>query len=146
MASAVSLGTVLGLLLVSALPAVLGDRSSPDFRAYPGINEGCWREAGTAHGSQVAAQLTLLCPPPQGTPPRSGLWPRNPGSGHRPRANTSGPRPGRCLWGRCTPLLSWLLCCTSVCRCGKTRGVDAPGLNFPRGHGTKNRRCLLVSL
>ncbi|XP_045696364.1 coiled-coil domain-containing protein 107 isoform X4 [Phyllostomus hastatus] len=36
MASALSLGTVLGLLLVSALPAVLGDRSSPDFRAYPG--------------------------------------------------------------------------------------------------------------
>ncbi|XP_037000365.1 coiled-coil domain-containing protein 107 isoform X1 [Artibeus jamaicensis] len=36
MASAVSLAAVLGLLLVSALPAVLGDRSSPDLRAYPG--------------------------------------------------------------------------------------------------------------
>ncbi|KAM5332294.1 coiled-coil domain-containing protein 107 isoform 2-T2 [Glossophaga mutica] len=36
MASAVSLSAVLGLLLMSSLPAVLGDRSRPDFRAYPG--------------------------------------------------------------------------------------------------------------
>ncbi|XP_024415922.1 coiled-coil domain-containing protein 107 isoform X2 [Desmodus rotundus] len=36
MASAVALVSVLGLLLVSALPAVVGDRSSPDLRAYPG--------------------------------------------------------------------------------------------------------------
>ena len=147
MASAVALVSVLGLLLVSALPAVLGDRSSPDLRAYPGTNEGCWREAGNAHESQVPAQLTLLCPPPQGTLPRSALGRRNPGGGHRPRPNTSGRRPGRCLWGRCTPRLSWLLCCTSVCRYGKTRGVDAPGLNFPWGHyGTENRRHLPVSL
>ncbi|XP_054440973.1 coiled-coil domain-containing protein 107 isoform X2 [Pteronotus mesoamericanus] len=36
MASALSRVGVLGLLLVSALPGVLGDRSSPDSRAYPG--------------------------------------------------------------------------------------------------------------
>ncbi|XP_069330510.1 coiled-coil domain-containing protein 107 isoform X1 [Eulemur rufifrons] len=36
MAGALSLSGVLGLLLVSALPGVLGDRASPDFRAHPG--------------------------------------------------------------------------------------------------------------
>ncbi|KAL2781740.1 coiled-coil domain-containing protein 107 isoform C precursor [Daubentonia madagascariensis] len=36
MAGAVSLSGVLGLLLVSALPGVLGDRASPDIRAHPG--------------------------------------------------------------------------------------------------------------
>uniref|UniRef100_A0ABI7X2E7 Coiled-coil domain containing 107 n=1 Tax=Felis catus TaxID=9685 RepID=A0ABI7X2E7_FELCA len=36
MADSVSCVGVLGLLLVSALPGVLGDRSSPDLRAHPG--------------------------------------------------------------------------------------------------------------
>ncbi|XP_008061327.1 coiled-coil domain-containing protein 107 isoform X2 [Carlito syrichta] len=36
MAGAVPLSGVLGLLLVSALPGVLGDRASPDLRAHPG--------------------------------------------------------------------------------------------------------------
>ncbi|XP_060156761.1 carbonic anhydrase 9 isoform X3 [Globicephala melas] len=36
MASVVSLAGSLGLLLVSALPEVLGDRTSPDHRAHPG--------------------------------------------------------------------------------------------------------------
>uniref|UniRef100_A0A2K6FPA4 Coiled-coil domain containing 107 n=1 Tax=Propithecus coquereli TaxID=379532 RepID=A0A2K6FPA4_PROCO len=36
MAGALSLSGVLGLLLVSALPGVLGDRASPDFRAHTG--------------------------------------------------------------------------------------------------------------
>uniref|UniRef100_A0AAF6YWE7 Coiled-coil domain containing 107 n=1 Tax=Bos taurus TaxID=9913 RepID=A0AAF6YWE7_BOVIN len=36
MASVVSLAGTLGLLLVSALPEVLGDRRSPDRRAHPG--------------------------------------------------------------------------------------------------------------
>lgn len=131
MADSVSCVGVLGLLLVSALPGVLGDRSSPDLRAHPGISEGYWREARTAHGSQAPALLTRLCPPPQETPSRSALRPRNPGDGRRPRTSASGPGSGLCLWGRCTPQLSWLLCCTSVCRCGTTRGGDTPGLNFP---------------
>ncbi|XP_032252716.1 coiled-coil domain-containing protein 107 isoform X3 [Phoca vitulina] len=36
MAGSVSLAGLLGLLLVSALPGVLGDRPSPDLRAHPG--------------------------------------------------------------------------------------------------------------
>nr|XP_012625466.1 coiled-coil domain-containing protein 107 isoform X1 [Microcebus murinus] len=36
MAGALSLSGVLGLLLVSALPGVLGDRANPDFQAHPG--------------------------------------------------------------------------------------------------------------
>lgn len=52
MASAVSPAGVVGLLLVSALPGVLGDRSSPDLRAHPGTSEGCWGEAGIALESQ----------------------------------------------------------------------------------------------
>uniref|UniRef100_A0A5F9DMZ6 Coiled-coil domain containing 107 n=1 Tax=Oryctolagus cuniculus TaxID=9986 RepID=A0A5F9DMZ6_RABIT len=36
MARAVSLPGVLGLLLVSALPGVLGDRPGPDLQAHPG--------------------------------------------------------------------------------------------------------------
>lgn len=145
MASLVSLAGVLGLLLASALPGVRGDHPSPDLRAYPGTSEGCWREAETAHGSQAPALLTRLYPPPQGTPPRSALEPRKPGGARSPRISTSEPGPGRCLWGRCTPRLSWLLCCTSVCRCGTTMGGDAPGLNFPWGrYGTKNKRHLLV--
>lgn len=140
MAGSVSLAGLLGLLLVSALPGVLGDRPSPDLRAHPGISEGCWREARTAHGSQAPALLTHLCRPTQGTPPRSALRPRNPGVGSRPRTSASGPGRELCLWGRCTPQLSWLLCCTSVCRCGTTRGGDAPGLNLPWGrYGTMKR-------
>lgn len=79
----------------------------------------------------VPALLTLLRPPPQGTPPRSALRPRNPGGRRRPRTSRSGP--GRGLWGRCTPQPSWLSCSISVCRCGETRGGDARGLNFPGG-------------
>lgn len=143
MASAASPAGVLGLLLMSALPGVLGDHPSLDLRAHPGTSEGCWGEAGTAQGSQVAALLTLLCPPPQGTPPKSALRPRNPGGGRRPRTSTS--RLRRCLWGRCTRRLWWLLCYISACRCGKARGGEAPGLNFPWGrYGAKNRRHLPV--
>lgn len=140
MARSVSLAGLLGLLLVSALPGVLGDRRSPDLRVHPGISEGCWREARTAYGSQAPVLLTRLCRPPQGTPPRSALRPRNPGDGRRPRTSASGPGRELCLWGRCTLRLSWLLCCTSVCRCGTTRGGDAPGLNLPWGrYGTMNK-------
>lgn len=134
MASVVSLAGTLGLLLVSALPEVLGDGRSPDHRAHPGTSEGCWREAGTAPGPQTPAVLTRLCPPPQATPARSVLGPRNPGgSRRRPRTSASGLGPGRCPWGRSTPRPPWLLCCTSVCRCGTTRGGDAPALNLDEG-------------
>lgn len=51
MARSVPFAGLLGLLLVSALPGVLGDRPSPDLRAHPGISEGFWREAKAAHGS-----------------------------------------------------------------------------------------------
>lgn len=150
MVSSVSLAGVLGLLLVSALPGVRGDHPSPD-QAQPGTSEGCWREARTAHGSQATALLTHLRPPSQGTPPRLAVGPRNPGGSRRPRTDESRPWPGSCLWGRCTPRLSWLLCCTSVGRCGKTRGEDAPGLKFPVGRYDialwfKNERHILVSL
>lgn len=40
--------SVLGLLLVSALFGVLGERSSADLGAHPGTSESCWWEAGTA--------------------------------------------------------------------------------------------------
>lgn len=79
----------------------------------------------------VPALLTLLRPPPQGAPPRAALRPRNPGGRRRPRTSRSGP--GRGLWGRCTPQPSWLSCSISVCRCGETRGGNAPGLIFPGG-------------
>lgn len=133
MASVSSRAGVLGLLLVSALPGVLGDRPSTDLRAHPGTSQGCWREAGTAYGSQAPALLTVLYPPPQGTPPTTALGLRNPGGGRRPRTSASGPGPGRYLWGRCTLRPSWLLCCTGVCRCGTTRGWDALGLTLPMG-------------
>lgn len=118
MASSGSLAGVLGLLLVSALPGARGDHPTPDHQAHPGTCEGCSREAGTARGSQALALLTCLCPPSQGTPPRSALEPRKPRGGRRPRTSTNEPGPGHCLWGLCTPRLSWLLCCTSVGRCG----------------------------
>lgn len=41
MASVVSLAGAVGLLLMSALPEVLGDRSSPDRPAHPGTTEVC---------------------------------------------------------------------------------------------------------
>uniref|UniRef100_A0A2K5CW14 Coiled-coil domain containing 107 n=1 Tax=Aotus nancymaae TaxID=37293 RepID=A0A2K5CW14_AOTNA len=66
MAGAVSLLSVVGLLLVSALPGVLGDHANPDLRVHPGTSEGCWKRAGTVHGSQAPAQLTRLCPPSAG--------------------------------------------------------------------------------
>lgn len=59
MASAVSPAGVLGLLLVSAFPGVLGDGPSPDRRAYPGTSESCWGEAGTAQGPRYQ----LIDPP-----------------------------------------------------------------------------------
>lgn len=68
--AAVSPAGVLGLLLVSALPGVLGDRPSPDLRAHPGTSEGCWGEAGTARGPSPvdpplpssAGDLAQVCP------------------------------------------------------------------------------------
>lgn len=59
MASAVSPAGALELLLVSALPGVLGGGPSPDRRAYPGTSEGCWGEAGTAQGPRYQ----LIDPP-----------------------------------------------------------------------------------
>lgn len=98
-------------------------------------------------GPQARALLTHLCRPQQGTMPRLALRPQNPGDGRRPRTNESGPGRELYLWGRCTPQLSWLLCCTSVCRCGTTRGGDAPGLNLPWGrYGIMNETLLSVSL
>lgn len=60
MASSPSLAGVLGLLFASALPGVLGDGPNPDLRAHPGTSQGCWREAGTARGSQAPAFPPLL--------------------------------------------------------------------------------------
>lgn len=48
MAGAGPVSSVLGLLLVSALFGVLGERPSPDLGAHPGTSEGCRREAWTA--------------------------------------------------------------------------------------------------
>lgn len=48
MAGAGPVSSVLGLLLVSALFGVLGERPSPDQGAHSGTSEGCWREAWTA--------------------------------------------------------------------------------------------------
>jgi hypothetical protein len=83
----------------------------------------------------------------QGTAPGSAKGPPNPGGGRRPRTSASGPGSGLCLWGRCTPRPPWLLCCTSVCRCGTAVGGGALGLNLPRGrYGTKNKTPLPVRL
>lgn len=48
MAGTRPVSSVLGLLLVSALFGVLGERPSSDLGAHPGTGEDCWREAGTA--------------------------------------------------------------------------------------------------
>ncbi|XP_036744460.1 coiled-coil domain-containing protein 107 isoform X2 [Manis pentadactyla] len=60
MASSPTLAGVLGLLLASTLPGVLGDGPNPDLRAHSGTRKGCWREAGTARGSQAPAFPPLL--------------------------------------------------------------------------------------
>lgn len=70
---------------------------------------------------------------PQNTAPRSVPGPPNPGGGRHPRTSASGPGPERCLWGRCTLLPSWLLCCTSVYRCGLAVGWGSPGPQSPGG-------------
>ncbi|XP_028001916.2 coiled-coil domain-containing protein 107 isoform X2 [Eptesicus fuscus] len=65
MASAVSPAGVVGLLLVSALPGVLGDRSSPDLRAHPG------------DATQVSPKATepRRPPPPKVQQERARAWP-----------------------------------------------------------------------
>ncbi|XP_070287350.1 coiled-coil domain-containing protein 107 isoform X1 [Myotis yumanensis] len=65
MASAVSPAGVLGLLLVSALPGVLGDRPSPDLRAHPG---------DPAQVSPKAAEPRRP-PPPKDQQERARAWP-----------------------------------------------------------------------
>ncbi|XP_023599805.1 coiled-coil domain-containing protein 107 isoform X2 [Myotis lucifugus] len=64
MASAVSPAGVLGLLLVSALPGVLGDHPSPDLRAHPG---------DPAQVSPKAAEPRR--PPPKDQQERARAWP-----------------------------------------------------------------------
>ncbi|XP_022455854.1 coiled-coil domain-containing protein 107 isoform X2 [Delphinapterus leucas] len=59
MASVVSLAGSLGLLLVSALPEVLGDRTSPDRRAHPG------------DAAQVGPGATETRRPPPPPPPKN---------------------------------------------------------------------------
>ncbi|XP_059513270.1 coiled-coil domain-containing protein 107 isoform X2 [Myotis daubentonii] len=65
MASAVPPAGVLGLLLVSALPGVLGDRPSPDLQAHPG---------DPAQVSPKAAERRRP-PPPKDQQERARAWP-----------------------------------------------------------------------
>uniref|UniRef100_A0A4X1VWN6 Coiled-coil domain-containing protein 107 n=1 Tax=Sus scrofa TaxID=9823 RepID=A0A4X1VWN6_PIG len=68
MASVVSLAGAVGLLLMSALPEVLGDRSSPDRPAHPG---------DAAQIGPEATELRRRSPPPkdQRDPARAGALP-----------------------------------------------------------------------
>uniref|UniRef100_A0A8D0UWA3 Coiled-coil domain-containing protein 107 n=1 Tax=Sus scrofa TaxID=9823 RepID=A0A8D0UWA3_PIG len=68
MASVVSLAGAVGLLLMSALPEVLGDRSSPDRPAHPG---------DAAQVGPEATELRRRSPPPkdQRDPARAGALP-----------------------------------------------------------------------
>lgn len=128
-------------------------------RPYPGSSETAptltsghtqvpARAAGERLGPPAGPrpQLSHLCSP-QETRHRSAQGPWNPGGGRHPRTSANEPGLRRCLWERCTPRLSWLLCCTSVCRCGTTRGGDSAGLNLPWGrYGTKTKTHLPISL
>lgn len=72
--------------------------------------------------------------PPQG--------PRRLGGDRRPGSSASGPEPRRCPGGRSTPRPSWLLCCTSVCRCRGSNGGRVgvcPGPEPSRGGATVPR-------
>lgn len=95
MAGPVSLFGMVGLLLVSALPGVLGDRASPDLRAHPGISEGCWSRARTAHRSQAppnSADFPVSSLRRERSPPR--LW------GHGTPTATTAQGPARAGPGR----------------------------------------------
>ncbi|XP_026961375.1 coiled-coil domain-containing protein 107 isoform X2 [Sagmatias obliquidens] len=65
MASVVSLAGSLGLLLVSALPEVLGDRTSPDHRAHPG---------DAAQVGPGATETRRRLPPPPPKNQRERAW------------------------------------------------------------------------
>lgn len=106
-----------------------------------------WRASQLQHGGTPRYRRGLLeggwdCPGKASSPLTGGFNPQNAalrlvlgppnfGGSRHPSTSASGPGPDPCLWVRCTPRLSWLLCCTSVCRCGIAVGWGSPGPQSP---------------
>lgn len=142
MASVVSLAGTLGLLLVSALPEVLGDGRSPDHRArryQRGLLEGGWDCPWAPNASCTDSPL-----PSSSRRRRPGRpWGRGtPAAVAAVRTSASGLGPGalplRALY---TAAAVAFIAVQVFAGAGLTREIgDAPALNLDKGrHGTKNK-------